>query len=67
MWSVGPGRCLIVFTLLFVVGVLHNVTNFVVPFSPFQGCFVGAISLVLHQQSPQFLHVLHTQPSSRTF
>ena len=29
--------------------------------------FVGATSLVLQQQLSQFLHVLHTQPSSRTF
>jgi hypothetical protein len=37
-------------------------------FFPFQGfIFVGATSLVLQQQLSQFLHILHTQPSSRTF
>jgi hypothetical protein len=56
--------CLIVFT-----GLIQccNVTNSVVPFFPFQGFFVGATSLVLQHQLSQFLHVLHTQPSSRTF
>jgi hypothetical protein len=29
--------------------------------------FVGATSLVPQQQFLQFLHVLHTQPSRRTF
>ena len=44
-----------------------NVTNSIVPFSPFQGFFVGATSLVLQQRLSQLLHVLHMQPSSRTF
>jgi len=36
-------------------------------FSLSRGFFVGATSLALQQQLSQFLHVLHTQPSSRTF
>jgi len=36
-------------------------------FSLSKGFFVGATSLVLQQQLPQILHVLHTQPCSRTF
>jgi len=68
MRSLGPGRCLIVF-----YGFMQccNVTNSVVPFFPFHGCFgrcykSGATSLVLQQQLSQFLHIF-TQPSSRTF
>jgi len=34
--------------------------------SLFKGFFVGAKSLVL-QNNSQFMHVLHTQPNSRTF
>jgi hypothetical protein len=54
--SFGPGKCSIVLLILFSAAMC---------FFPFQGCFVGATSLVIQQQlSP---HVLHTQPSSRTF
>ena len=45
-----------------------NVTNSVVPFSPFQGFFCRCYkSGVLPQQLSQFLLVLRTGPSSRTF
>jgi len=44
-----------------------NVTNSIVPFFPSKIFFVGATSLVLQQQLSQFLHVLHSQPSRRTF
>jgi len=36
-------------------------------FPLYKNFFVGATSLVLQQQLSQFIHVLHMQPSSRTF
>ena len=55
----------------FFTGVIQccNVTKGVVPFFffPFSSFFVRATILVLQQQLSKFLHVLHTQPSSRTF
>jgi len=37
------------------------------PFTLSRVSFVGATSLELQQQLSQFVHVLFTQPSSRTF
>ena len=61
--SVGPGRCLIVYWYYPVLQ-CHKQRC---AFFPFQDFFVGATSLVLLQQWSHFLHVFHTQPSSRTF
>jgi len=59
--SVGPGRHLIVYwfySVLQCAGCLFSLSK---------GLFVVATSLVLRKQISQWLHILHTQPSSRTF
>jgi hypothetical protein len=59
LWSVGPGRCLIVYWFLFSAAMSQTV------FFPFPVFFVDATSLV-QQQLLRFFHVLHTLPSSHT-